>query len=562
MVDRERIRALFGVSDCFAPAVSPSGDAIAYRWAGGGGTELRLLNLSTGDDRRLASDLPPVNREPLYWLPDGDRLASIGGAVEDHALELVSREGERDRLVDADGRVHLFDTEPGAVWYWAVDEATLYRHPVGGDRTAVASVDPVATLSGGVSSERVAVSRLEDGTVAPHVLHRETGEECRLDDAAGWTAHARPWTDEGRLLLSPWYDSGAGVYDLATDGFVWRDESVGRPVAALSDGDVLAVREWTPVVGRDGDWREFPVDGAAVASPMASEEVLLPDGRAVLARMSSTRPREFVALDLADGDAELLVAAEFGDVDPEDVVTPERVTYPSPDGEAVDALLYRPVTDAPAPAVVTMYPPQPDPTPGLDWSAQLLVEAGYAVLWAGHSGEPLAQDAHREYAAAGAWLADRPDVDGERLAFYGHSSGGEAALRQAFRHPDAWAAVVDWAGFFDMVWAAEAGELPAGYVADLPDYEADPDLWRERSPATHADGLDVPLLAMYGRRDSAVPLEHSRRLLDAVPDDAPLEYHEFDAGHGTSGEFDVRVAVWATILEFLDRRLGSPGDST
>jgi len=122
--------------------------------------------------------------------------------------------------------------------------------------------------------------------------------------------------------------------------------------------------------------------------------------------------------------------------------------------------------------------------------------------------------------------------------------------------------VVDWVGFFDMFWAAEAGELPAGYVADLPDYEADPDLWHERSPATHADGLDVPLLAMYGRRDSAVPLEHGRRLLDAVPDDAPLEYHEFDAGHGASGEFGLRVAVWATILEFLDRRLGSPGDST
>jgi len=562
MVDRERIRALFGVSDCYAPAVSPSGDAIAYRRAGGGGTELRLLDLSTGNDRRLAGDLPPVNWEPLYWLADGERLASVGGAVEDHTLELVSREGERDRLVDADGRIHLFDTEPGAVWYWTVDDATLYRHPVGGDRTAVASVDPVATLSGGVAGDRVAVSRLDDGTVAPHVLHRETGEERRLDDAAGWTTHARPWTDEGRLLLSPWYDPGAGVYDLATDGFAWRDESVGRPVAALSDGDVLAVREWTPVVGRDGDWREFPVDGAAVASPMASEEVLLPDGRAVLARMSSTRPREFVALDLTDGDAELLVAAEFGDVDPEDVVTPERVTYPSPDGEAVDALLYRPATGAPAPAVVTMYPPQPDPTPGLDWSAQLLVEAGYAVLWAGHSGESLAQDAHREYAAAGAWLADRPDVDGERIAFYGHSSGGEAALRQAFRHPDAWTAVADWAGFFDMVWAAEAGELPAGYVADLPDYEADPDLWHERSPATHADGLDVPLLTMYGRRDSAVPLEHGRRLLDAVPDDAPLEYHEFDAGHGASGEFGLRVAVWATILEFLDRRLGSPGDST
>ena len=142
--------------------------------------------------------------------------------------------------------------------------------------------------------------------------------------------------------------------------------------------------------------------------------------------------------------------------------------------------------------------------------------------------------------------------DGDRLACYGHSAGGEAALRQAFRHPDVWTAVVDWAGPFDLVWGIEDGNQPLGWSREvLPDFAEDPDTWHELSPASHAEGLDAALVALYGRRDPVVPVDHGRRLLETVADDAPLEYHEFDAGHG--GDLDTDVAVWTTIVDFLDR---------
>ena len=121
-----------------------------------------------------------------------------------------------------------------------------------------------------------------------------------------------------------------------------------------------------------------------------------------------------------------------------------------------------------------------------------------------------------------------------------------------FAAPDVWTAVVDWAGPFDLVWGIEDGNQPLGWSREvLPDFAEDPDTWHELSPASHAKGLDAALVALYGRRDPVVPVDHGRRLLETVADDAPLEYHEFDAGHG--GDLDTDVAVWTTIVDFLDR---------
>jgi len=413
---------------------------------------------------------------------------------------------------------------------------------------------------GGVDGGRAVITRVVDGDPVAYAVDVAEGTERQLPGTGGWGPHARPWFDGDRLLLSRRDASGGGgmtqgvgVYDLDAGAFAWHDDDVDRPVTLLPEGSVLAVRGHTLVIGGPEEWRELPVDGTAVVSPMASEEILLPDGRAVVARKSETRPREFVAVDVETGDSEPLVTADFAGVDPDTFVAPEAVTYPAADGTEVDAYCWRPDGDGPFPAVVTMYPPRPDPTSGLDLWIQSLVDAGYVVVFAGHRGDVFA--AHRDYAAAGEWVADRPRVAGDRVAFYGHSYGGEAALRQAFRHPEPWAAVVAWAGPYDLVWGVEEGDLPLPWKRDaFPEYEADPETWREASPAAHADGLDVPLLALYGRRDPLIDPAHGRRLVEDLPDDAPIEYHEFAAGHG--GDPDTDVTVWTAIHEFLDRRLG------
>jgi len=166
----------------------------------------------------------------------------------------------------------------------------------------------------------------------------------------------------------------------------------------------------------------------------------------------------------------------------------------------------------------------------------------------------VASDRRREL-AVGLPPSDAPLYwlpDGDRLACYGHSAGGEAALRQAFRRPRR----VDRRRRLGGAVRPRVGDRgrnqPLGWSREvLPDFAEDPDTWHELSPASHAEGLDAALVALYGRRDPVVPVDHGRRLVETVADDAPLEYHEFDAGHG--GDLDTDVAVWTTIVDFLDR---------
>lgn len=552
MIGPDRIRAYLGVADHWVPAVSPAGDAVAYRRGGHEGLSLQLKSLADGSERQLRDDLPPGPRNPIYWLPDGDAVVCRTGGEQQHAVELISRDGTSETVVEHEGLVHPWPPTAAAVWYWGEtdDGWALYRHPHDADRTAFARFGPdsVDHQGGGVRDGRVAFNRTRDGAVAPHIAAVTDGDDRRLD-VAGWAVHA--WVSDTQLLLTKFETDGAGVYDLEAETFVWTDETVDRPVAALDDR-VLAVRDWTLVVGGPGDWNEVSLDGAAVLAPLAGAEVIVNDSRAVVPRKSDVRPRELLVVDVDAGRAEPLVTSDFGPVDPATIVEPTAVEYPAANGESVGAYLWTPAGDGPHPAVLEGYPPKADATPGLTGHIQLLVDAGYAVLWAGHRGDEL--DAHRDYAAAAEWLATRAAIRGDAVAFYGHSAGGKAALGQAFRHPEAWSAVVAWAGAFDLEWeVTEHGDPTLNTPTEpKPPYDEAPEVWRETSPATYADSLAVPLCAIYGRRDPLIPIGHGRRLLDAVPDDAPLDYHEFDTGHG--GAIADDVAVWWTILEFLDRR--------
>lgn len=555
MVATDRIRAFFSVTNCYAPAVSPNGETIAYRVVEGEGTAVHLLTLNTGEISCLIDNLPPINRDPLYWVPEDERLVSVSGQQGAHNIELVTRTGERERLTNHENRIRLFATEPDTVWYWAEEERgyTLYRHPLDENRIEIATVNPFNHGGGGIHGNQIVVNRVADSTIAPHILDRDGTTEHRLPSAtAGWVAHPRPWITDTQLLLTRWRNSGIGVYDLNAEAFVWRDQTIDRPVTDLPNGEFLAVQNYTPVVGGPDDWRTLPLDGAAVIGPLAADELLISDSQAVVPRKSSTRLRELVALDLESGKTELLVEADYGPIDSGDIIAPKAVTYPSYSGGDVDAYLWTPNRSGPFPTVVTMYPPKPDPTPGLKIRIQLLLDAGYAVLWAGHQGDQL--ETHRDYAAAGEWIADQSGIDGDRVAFYGRSAGGEAALIQAFRHPEVWTAVINWVGRFDLIWAVESDHLDSVRMNEaFPSYEDNPDAWHHANPATYADNLSIPLLAVYGRSDETVPITHGRKLLKAVSDDAPLDYSEFNVGHGVT--LDGKVSSWNVILEFLERHL-------
>jgi dipeptidyl aminopeptidase/acylaminoacyl peptidase len=137
------------------------------------------------------------------------------------------------------------------------------------------------------------------------------------------------------------------------------------------------------------------------------------------------------------------------------------------------------------------------------------------------------------------WAVHNGFTDPERVAIYGTSYGGYAALVGAtftpelFRCAVACAAPVNLVSFIESMpsyWPHVRNDL-ARRVGD-PNTEAD-FLW-SRSPLSRVNEIRTPLLLAYGRNDARVPISEAEQLVKALQTNGiPHQYLVFDnEGHG------------------------------
>jgi dipeptidyl aminopeptidase/acylaminoacyl peptidase len=164
---------------------------------------------------------------------------------------------------------------------------------------------------------------------------------------------------------------------------------------------------------------------------------------------------------------------------------------------------------------------------------------------------------------AARYLADRDDVDGERLAIEGGSSGGYTALAAlAFR--DAFAAGISLFGFADLeVLTHDTHKFESRYndrlLGPYPEAAA---VYRERSPIHALDQMTCPVLILQGLEDSVVPPANAELLVEALRRNGiPYAYLAFEGeGHGFRGEVAQRRTLEAR-LAFLGAVFGfTPAD--
>ena len=177
--------------------------------------------------------------------------------------------------------------------------------------------------------------------------------------------------------------------------------------------------------------------------------------------------------------------------------------------------------------------------------AAALARMGLAVLlfdyrgYGGNPGHPTEEGLAADARAALGYLAGRPEVDPERVIYFGESLGAAVALRLATERPPA--ALVLRSPF------ASLAEVGRRHYPVLPVSL----LLRDRyDSAALAGRLDAPLLVVAGGRDQIVPASHSRRLFEAAPQ--PKRLVVLDGADHNDDELLAGPRLLAELRTFLD----------
>jgi dipeptidyl aminopeptidase/acylaminoacyl peptidase len=212
---------------------------------------------------------------------------------------------------------------------------------------------------------------------------------------------------------------------------------------------------------------------------------------------------------------------------------------------------------------------------GLNNEAQWLADRGYAVLQLNFRGSTGYGKKHvnagdREWGGkmhddlidGVNWAVGAGVADPKRVAIYGGSYGGYAALVGASFTPDVFACAVDIVGPSSI--ATLIRSIPpywkpflAVFNRRVGSLEKEEDFLNSRSPITKADAIKIPLLVAQGANDPRVKQAESEAIVAAVRKKGKdVEYLLFpDEGHGFA-QPDNRMAYYASAEEFLAKHLG------
>ena len=371
------------------------------------------------------------------------------------------------------------------------------------------------------------------------------------------------WAADGQLLVvtdrNDWWNvyrvdlasgdlthAAGGAYDITNPHWVFD----GPHYAAGFDGVAAHV------VG-DPRGARLDVGGTQVDTDCTSIDDLRAgsDGSVVFVG-ASFRSETSVRRLTADGRVETLRAARELPFDAGFLPDPELIEFPTPRGGIAYGLFYAPahpdVTlpegELP-PVVVTIHGgPTAQARRSFNPTHRYWTSRGIAVVDVDYRGSSGYGRAYRnllrgnwcvtdveDAVAAVDYLAARGSVDGARAVIRGGSAGGTTTLL-ALATTDRFATGANYFGVADLAaLITDDHKFESRYTIGLVGpYPERADLYTARSPLTHAESIDVPLIVFQGLDDMVVPPAHSERIVDAVhARGLPVGYLAFEGeGHG------------------------------
>ncbi|UCZ61350.1 S9 family peptidase [Mycolicibacterium phocaicum] len=287
--------------------------------------------------------------------------------------------------------------------------------------------------------------------------------------------------------------------------------------------------------------------------------------------------------DHSTGESRLLFRP-YARLDPEKLAPMTPVTITSRDGLDLHAYLTLPVGIEPRdlPLVLLVHGgPWARDCWGFQPDVQLLANRGYAVLHVNFRGSTgygkaftkaaigeFAGKMHDDLIDAVDWAVKQGYADRDKVAIYGGSYGGYAALVGVTFTPDVFAAAIDYVGISSL--ANFMRTLPNvarpflatnwhTYVGDANDPVQEADMLA-RSPITKVDQIRTPLLVIQGANDSRVVQAESDNLVEALrARGVEVEYMvKADEGHGflnPDNQIDMNHAVERFLAQHLGGRI-------
>ena len=389
------------------------------------------------------------------------------------------------------------------------------------------------------------------------------------------------WWNLYRLLDGPALDPlGPMDAEFADPAWTFGRASYGF----LGDGALAAIGRFD---GRDHLFHVRTGDLVGeVSSPYTEFEGLCVAGGGFVAVVGSPiEPTVLVRFDPATLAVAGVIRRASGIVlDSADVSIPEAIQFPMPNGRVAHALYYPPrnpafvAPDGERPPLVVQSHggPTANASTALDLSKQLLTSRGIAIVDVDYGGSTGYGRAYRsaldgtwgvvdvdDCVAAARFLADRGDVDPERLAISGGSAGGYTTLAAlAFR--EVFAAGITLFGVGDLeTMARDTHKFESRYLDRLVGpYPEAADVYRQRSPVHFLDQIRCPVLVMQGLDDRVVPPSQAEAIVAALEANGiPHAYLAFEGeGHGFRGAVAIRRSLEAE-LAFLGQVFGfEPAD--
>ena len=211
---------------------------------------------------------------------------------------------------------------------------------------------------------------------------------------------------------------------------------------------------------------------------------------------------------------------------------------------------------------------------GFHPEVQWLADQGYAVLQVNYRGslgfgKKFLHAGDREWGNkmqhdltdAALWAVKEGYADKGRLAIYGGSYGGYAALAGAAFTPDLYRCAVDIVGpsnLITLVRSIPPYWEPLRRIFDLRvgNVDTEEEFLKSRSPLFSADKIEIPMLIAQGANDPRVKQAESEMIVEALRKKGkPVEYLLFpDEGHGFARP-ENRLKFYAAAEAFLAKHL-------